>query len=123
MTMKYRCINQKIGLIGLVLLVLLFMTHPAMASGTGGGLPYEGWLVKLQNSITGPYAFTAAIMGMVAAGSTLIFGGDMNGVLRTLLVLVLVLSLLVTAQNTLRAITGKGAEISQTPWVLAQVEC
>ena len=104
---------KKIGMIGLVILFLLFMTHPSLASTTGGGLPFDSWLTKIQKSITGPFAFSAAIIGLVAAGATLIFGGDMNGFMRTLVFFVLVLSFLVAAQNTMTAITGKGAEISK----------
>ncbi len=100
-------------MMGLVVLFLLFITHPAMASTAGGGLPFDSWLTKIQKSITGPFAFSAAIIGLVAAGATLIFGGDMNGFMRTLVFFVLVLSFLVAAQNTMTAITGKGAEISK----------
>ncbi|WP_367607889.1 TrbC/VirB2 family protein [Legionella sp. W05-934-2] len=106
---KYR---QMLGA-GVVILALILITHPAMAASAGGGLPFDGWLTKIQKSITGPFAFSAAIIGLVAAGATLIFGGDMNGFMRTLIVFVLVLSFLVAAQNTLTAITGKGAEISK----------
>lgn len=104
---------KKIGMMGLIILLLLFMTHPALASSAGGGLPFDSWLTKIQKSITGPFAFSAAIIGLVAAGATLIFGGDMNGFMRTLIFFVLVLSFLVAAQNTMTAITGKGAEISK----------
>ncbi|HAT1815637.1 TPA: conjugal transfer protein TrbC [Legionella pneumophila] len=96
-----------------ILLLLLLITHPACASSAGGGLPFDSWLTKIQKSITGPFAFSAAIIGLVAAGATLIFGGDMNGFMRTLVFFVLVLSFLVAAQNTMTAITGKGAEISR----------
>ncbi len=108
-TMDYK----KILLMGFVVLFLLFVTHPALASSTGGGLPFDSWLTKIQKSITGPFAFSAAIIGLVAAGATLIFDGDMNGFMRTLIFFVLVLSFLVAAQNTMTAITGKGAEISK----------
>lgn len=105
--------HHKCWMMGLIVLLLLFITHPAMASTAGGGLPFDTWLTKIQKSITGPFAFTAAIIGLVAAGATLIFGGDMNGFMRTLVFFVLVLSFLVAAQNTMSAITGKGAEISK----------
>ncbi|CCD06433.1 conserved membrane protein of unknown function [Legionella pneumophila subsp. pneumophila] len=98
---------------GAVILLLLLITHPACASSAGGGLPFDSYLTKIQKSITGPFAFTAAIIGLVGAGATLIFGGEMNGFLRTLLFIVLVLSFLVAAQNTMTAITGKGAEIAK----------
>lgn len=100
--------------LGAIVLLLLFIAHPACASSAGGGLPFDSWLTKIQKSITGPFAFSAAIIGLVAAGATLIFGGDMNGFMRTLVFFVLVLSFLVAAQNTMTAITGKGAEIPRT---------
>ncbi|CZH22405.1 TrbC/VirB2 family protein [Legionella pneumophila serogroup 1] len=107
--MNYRSIY----IMGAVILLLLLITHPACASSAGGGLPFDSYLTKIQKSITGPFAFTAAIIGLVGAGATLIFGGEMNGFLRTLLFIVLVLSFLVAAQNTMTAITGKGAEIAK----------
>ena len=113
-------INYKsIWMMGAVVLLLLLMTHPACASSAGGGLPFDSWLTKIQKSITGPFAFSAAIIGLVAAGATLIFGGEMNGFMRTLIFFVLVLSFLVAAQNTMTAITGKGAEISKPSDVVA----
>ena len=96
-------------------LVFLLLTDPVFAStSSGGGLPFDTWLTKIRSSITGPFAFTAAIIGLVGAGAGLIFGGDMNGFLRTLIFVVLVMAFLVAAQNTLSAITGQGAEI--TSW-------
>lgn len=94
-------------------LMILLCAHPALASSTeGGGLPFDDWFTKVRSSITGPFAFTASIVGLVGAGATLIFGGDMNGFLRTLIFIVLVLAFIVAAQNTLSAITGQGAEIT-----------
>ena len=94
-------------------LVFLLLTDPVFAAtSSGGGLPFDTWLTKIRSSITGPFAFPAAIIGLVGAGAGLIFGGDMNGFLRTLIFVVLVLAFLVAAQNTLSAITGQGAEIA-----------
>ena len=102
---------KNMAMMGIIFLSLFLITEPAMAASAGGGLPFDGWLTKIQNSITGPFAFAAAIIGMTAAGATLIFGGDMNGFMKTLIFFVLVLAFVVAAQNTITAITGKGAEI------------
>lgn len=108
--------NQKNFLMmGFMVLLLLLITHPSMAASAGGGLPFDSWLTKIQKSITGPFAFSAAIIGLVAAGATLIFGGELNGFMRSLIFFVLVLAFLVAAQNTMTAITGKGAEITKAP--------
>lgn len=107
---------SKIAFIAFLVTLLFFVaTEPALASNTsGGGLPFDGWLTNIRTSVTGPFAYTASIIGLVAAGATLIFGGDMNGFMRTLIFIVLVLSFIVAAQNTLSAITGQGAELAAT---------
>jgi type IV secretory pathway VirB2 component (pilin) len=69
------------------------------AVGAGGALPYESWLVNLRNSVTGPVAFTLSIVGIVVAGGILIFGGELNAFFRTLIFIVLVMALLVGANN------------------------
>ena len=97
----------------IVLVFMLLSPHAAMASeGTGGGLPYESWLVELRNSVTGPVAFALSIIGIVIAGGVLIFGGDLNGFFRTLIFLTLVMALLVGAQNVMSTFFGRGAEIA-----------
>jgi type IV secretion system protein VirB2 len=114
MKFTMRRINASRALLVLgVVLLMLIIAHPAFASNTsGGGLPFDDWFTKIRQSVTGPFAFTVSIVGLVGAGATLIFGGDMNGFLRTLIFIVLVLCFLVAAQNTIAAITGQGAEIT-----------
>ena len=88
-------------LFGLMLICFL-ITEPSFASSaSGGGLPFDSWLTKIRQSVTGPFAFSVSIIGLVAAGAALIFGGDMNGFMRTLIFIVLVLSFVIGAQNTL----------------------
>ncbi|HIF4305217.1 TPA: IncP-type conjugal transfer pilin TrbC [Salmonella enterica subsp. enterica serovar Infantis] len=97
----------------LLVLALALTAHPAMASeGTGGSLPYESWLTNLRNSVTGPVAFALSIIGIVVAGGVLIFGGELNAFFRTLIFLVLVMALLVGAQNVMSTFFGRGAEIA-----------
>ena len=50
-------------------------------------------------------------IGLIAGG-VLIFGGDLNGFFRTLIFLVLVMALLVGAQNMMSTFFGRGAEIA-----------
>jgi type IV secretory pathway VirB2 component (pilin) len=97
----------------LVVAILLLAPHHAFASeGTGGSLPYETWLTTLRNSVTGPVAFALSITGIVIAGGTLIFGGDLNGFFRTMIFVTLVMALLVGAQNMMSSFFGRGAEIA-----------
>jgi type IV secretory pathway VirB2 component (pilin) len=107
--------NTKLVMLMLaVLCVFLLLPNAAHAAeGTGGGLPYEGWLTNLRNSITGPFAFTVAVIGIVVAGAVLIFGGELNGFVRTLVFIILVMSLIVGVNNLMSGLFGRGAEIAQ----------
>lgn len=93
-------------------LLFLFAPHAMASEGSGGGLPYEGWLTQLRYSVTGPVAFTLSVIGIVIAGAVLIFGGDLNGFFRTMVFVILVMALLVGAQNMMSSFFGRGAEIS-----------
>ena len=97
-------------LLGIAVVLLVATSHPAEAAAAGGGLPYEGWLAKIQASITGPVAFAFAIIGLVVAGAVLIFGGELNGFIRTLMFIALVMALIITAQNMM-TFFGTGAAV------------
>lgn len=96
----------------LLAFLLLAPPHAIASEGSGGSLPYESWLANLRNSVTGPVAFALSIIGIVVAGGVLIFGGDLNGFFRTMIFLVLVMALLVGAQNIMGTFFGRGAEIA-----------
>lgn len=99
--------------LGFMVAMVVLMGHGAYAgTTTGGALPYETWLTSLRNSVTGPVAFTLSVIGIVVAGGVLIFGGDLNGFFRTLIFIVLVMALLVGAQNMMTTFFGAAAEIS-----------
>lgn len=107
--------RKTVFLLGALLLAALFMVAPGdafAAQGQGGSLPYEGWLENLRASVTGPVAFALAIIGIIVAGGVLIFGGDLNGFFRTLIFIVLVMALIVGAQNMMSSFFGRGAEIA-----------
>ena len=89
----------------------------ALAGGVGGGggaMPWDTWFVQIQQSITGPVAFAFALIGIVVAGAVLIFGGELNGFFRTLMFIVLVMGLLIGAQN-LMTMFGSGASVGGDP--------
>ena len=106
--------KQYLWSVGLLLaLYVLTMPHEAYAAGTaGGGLPYESALTRLRASITGPVAFTLSLVGIVGAAGVLIFGGELTGFLRMMVFLVLLIAILVGAQNVLTTLFAAGAEIA-----------
>jgi len=94
------------------LLVVSLLPETALANtGQAGGLPYEDFLTKLRASMSGPVAFTLSLIGVIASGAALIFGGDLNGFFRSMIFLVLVVAIIIAA-NSLMTGFFQGAELT-----------
>ena len=83
---------------------VLMFGGPAFATGGDNKLPWETGLTTLQNSITGPVATVVSLVAIVGAGAALIFGGNIQGFLRTAVYIVLVIGLIISANNILTAL-------------------
>jgi len=98
----------------LLLVALLFspalIMEPAFAAG-GGGLPWEGPLQQIQQSITGPVAGFIALAAVAVAGGMLIFGGELNDFARRLMYVVLVAGILLGATQIVALFGSTGASI------------
>jgi type IV secretion system protein VirB2 len=114
--MLFLSLNIKLVVL-LILLVISVSYLPETFASTAGGakpMPYVAWLDNLRASTSGPVAYTLSLIGIIVSGGILIFGGDLNGIFRTLIFIVLVTALIVAADNTLRTLQA-GAEITPPP--------
>lgn len=89
----------------------LVMIEPSLASGGGGGLPWEGPLEQIQESITGPVAGAIALAAVAIAGGMLIFGGELNDFARRLCYIVLVAGILLGATQIVGLFGSSGSSI------------
>ncbi|KFE92899.1 conjugal transfer protein TrbC [Vibrio parahaemolyticus] len=76
------------------------------ANASSTGLPWESPLERIVDSITGPVAFSASALGIVAGSVGLIFGGEMDGFIRTIMMIGLVVAVIVGAINLLTMLFG-----------------
>jgi type IV secretion system protein TrbC len=95
-----------------LLMAMPHVAHAATATGDNA-LPFEKPLEKLRNTIKGPVAFSISLLGIIGAGAALIFGGEMSGFMRTMVFLVLVISIITNASNLIEMVGGDGATIAQ----------
>ena len=103
---------RQLAVYGLVLSPLVLdVPDAAQAAASGGGLPWETPLQTLRDSITGPVAYAISLMGVVVAGATLVFGGEINDFVRRIIMLVLVISLIIFSTNILSTLFNAGAVI------------
>lgn len=103
-----RNVTRKICGIGIFL--ILATASPTWA-GSGGGLPWEGPLQQIQQSITGPVAGFIALAAVAIAGGMLIFGGELNDFARRLMYVVLVAGILLGATQIVALFGATGATI------------
>lgn len=98
------------------------IAHAADATAGGGaGLPWEGPLDKLKRSISGPVAFVIALLGIVACGATLIWGGEITEFTKRIIYVVLVVCLIVFANSLLTGVLFSGAVLPADA-VIAQAD-
>ncbi|MEO9611538.1 MAG: TrbC/VirB2 family protein [Nitratireductor sp.] len=94
-----------------LVVLLVAVATPALAS-SGGGLPWEGPLQQIQESITGPVAGFIALAAVAVAGGMLIFGGELNDFARRLMYVVLVAGILLGATQIVGLFGASGATIA-----------
>lgn len=109
--LRFVRLNAKnFGLIAL----LLAICEPSFASSSSTtSLPFNDALTTIRDALTGPVAKTIAIVGIVASGAALIWGGEIGGFLKSVIYLVLVVSLIICAESFLNLIGGSGASIAE----------
>ena len=89
----------------LLLLVLLLLPMLAIAQA----MPYEAGLGTFRTSMTGPVPFMISLVGIIGCGAMLVFGGEISGFLRTMVFIVLVVSIIVQASTIVRMFGGSWA--------------
>jgi len=102
--------NRTVAFLAASITIFILSIDPALASG-GGGLPWEGPLQHIQQSITGPVAGFIALAAVAVAGGMLIFGGELNDFARRLMYVVLVAGILLGATQIVGLFGASGASI------------
>ena len=85
-------------------LVATLSAVAGLAMAGGGGLPWEGPLQMIQQSLSGPVAGGVALIALVVAGSALIFGEDMGGFAKKMIGVVMAGAVLVLGNVVLSSL-------------------
>ena len=80
-------------------------------------MPWDTGISNIQDSLTGPVATGISLIGLIAAGAMLVFGGEISGFLKQLIYLVLAISLILCGNSFITNVMGgelksKGATIA-----------
>lgn len=79
------------------------------ASSSSGSLPWETPLQTVLTSLDGPVAYAISIIAIVAAGATLVWGGEISEFTRRIIFIVMVISLIALATSVYSTIFTSGA--------------
>lgn len=100
----------------LAVLALLLLFPSLALAGDGlegeGVLPYENGLNALTKSLTGTVAFAISMIGIVACGAMLIFGGEISGFMRTMIFIILVAAVIVQSATIVHYLEAPDARLS-----------
>jgi len=84
----------------------------ALASSSGGGMPWDTPLENLRNDLTGPVATGIGVIAFFAAGAMLVLGHEeMNSIVKRVLYIVLGVALVVMGNNALTYLGLTGATV------------
>ena len=98
---------MKQKLIQTFVIVMALMPAQVWAAGAGAsGLPWEGPLAIIARSLTGPVALSISIIALMAAGGTLVFGGELHEFTRRSSIAVLAIALLVAGSSFMTTLFG-----------------
>lgn len=102
---------KKSNTLRLVALAMFAAAASRASASSGAGLPWEGALAKIQQSLSGPVAMSISIIAVIVAGAMLIFGGEIGDFARKIIMLVLVISLLVAANSIVTTLFSTGGAL------------
>lgn len=92
--------------------VAVLLPEIALA-GSAQGLPWEGGLTKLKDSLTGPVAMVVSLLALVGCFIGLAFGGEMNDFLRKAIMVVMAISGVVGASSIMSVVfNASGAVVA-----------
>ncbi|MEA0618321.1 TrbC/VirB2 family protein [Xanthomonas campestris pv. campestris] len=91
----------------LQLLTLAVLLVPAAAYASGTGMPWEDWLDKLLNSISGPVAKAIGVIAIISCGLGIAFSEGGSG-MRKLMMVCVGLSVAFTASTFFLNFLGFG---------------
>lgn len=95
--------NQNISRLLTFFLLAGVLIDPALASTSGAALPWEGAIKILGESLTS-VGFWIGVIGFIVAGAILVFGNDMSDLGRRSVLAVLAISVILLAQDFIKAI-------------------
>ncbi|QDQ27578.1 conjugal transfer protein TrbC [Chitinimonas arctica] len=78
-------------------IIVTIVALPLFAAAAG--LPWEGPLNKLKDSLTGPVAKAIGVIALAVAGGMLAFGGELGDFTKRIMMVIMALSVMLLANN------------------------
>lgn len=97
-------------ILGSLVALMCLLNAGYCADTSSGDMPWDSIVTKVRKSIAGPVAMAVAIIGIVGSGAMLALqGGEMNQVVKTLLIIAIVVAVVVLANKVVSSLTGESA--------------
>lgn len=94
--------------IALLALVMLFPEQAHATTPGGSGLPWETPIQRFVDSMLGPVSMAMVLIGFIGGVFGFITGGEINGFVRAMVVMILSGSILLAAKPFINSVFGVG---------------
>ena len=94
--------------VAILAIVLLFPEQAHATTQGGTGLPWETPIQRFVDSMLGPVALAMVLIGFVGGVFSFITGGEINGFVRAMVVMILSGSILIAAKPFINSMFGVG---------------
>jgi type IV secretion system protein TrbC len=85
--------------------VVIVALEPGLAhASTSDGMPWSTPLQNIGGALTGPVAYWLSLIGIFVCGAALVFGGEINELVRRLIMVVLMGSIMMGASSIVQSI-------------------
>lgn len=101
--------TKKLLTIGLGLVAVAAILPAAAQAGSTQALPWEVPLQRIEQSLTGPVAYSLGAIGIFAGGIQVAYGGEMNELSRRICTVVMAVGIAVAAAKFLSSLYGGSA--------------
>jgi type IV secretion system protein TrbC len=102
-----KCAGSSLMFVAMAVAVFLFPEIAYAAADPDKTLPYEEGIGIFARSMTGTIPFVISLVGIIACGAMLIFGGEISAFMRTMVFIILVVAVIVQATSVVEMLGGK----------------
>lgn len=93
------------------LLIAAMLAAGTAFAGSSNGLAFVDTLTKFSETMSGPFAKAVGLLGLIAIGAVMVFGGELSDFVKRLVYVVGAIAIMIGGSSILNFVGGGGLEV------------